>query len=299
MSTAVLVPFSYLLIAIFIGALVYRVIRLVLTPIGLRWELASVFKGADGPANEYLSSGKSFERHTPTRYRAWIPVWLFLKEALFLKTLLNANKKVWLFSYPMHLGLYCLVGMVWFALLKVLLSFQGISLNLLNLGSIAFGFLGCVLGVFGASGLILTRLINKDLRRVSTFLGFFNLLIIVLMLAWRWSSIIFALTDFLNELETFLRALLTANTNLALPFQSAMQALVGVFCFVYVHVVTLMHFVAIFMSYMIRCDNRPLAETPTMPTNLSTLFDQPVAWAAPHIRMGMKQANWRTVTTDQ
>jgi nitrate reductase gamma subunit len=295
MSMGVLIPVTYLGIVIFIGALVHRILRLLRSPISLRWELSAIFESVDPSSSKGLALESADAPRT--RSKVLVPLWLFIKDALIFRKLFNANQYVWLFSYPMHLGLYGLVGMVGIAFINVLLSFVQISSPILMSSAPTVGLLGCALGAFGALGLLMVRLIKKDLRRGSTFLGFFNLLLIIFMLTWRGSTMTLALKDYSAELNAFIKALLTLDTGLTMPFWSALQVLGGVFCFVYVHVVTLMHFVAIFMSYWIQCDTESLVSSDIMAKEMARMFELPVSWAAPHIKKDEKRATWKTVAS--
>jgi len=188
----------YIAIATFVITLLIRSFRYARMPIHLRWETYPV------PHEE----GKVVEFKE------------LLSELLFIKRVFYNKPKLWLFTYPLHLGIYLIL--TWLTLLVIgsLATISGIlRLNVVTpyhyLMSVV-AYLGAGLILLGSISLILYRIINDEMRRYTVPIDYFNLILIALVAISgivAWCS-----TDplFVNAVQ-YVASLITFNIMTTIP----------------------------------------------------------------------------------
>ena len=300
MSGSLVIVVSYVLLAIFAVAFITRSLRIWKMPVHLRWELSPVphEKGKGHYGGSYLEEP---EWWTKPREKDLISELTYMaKEILFLKALWEHNRKMWWFSFPFHLGLYLLCGVVGLIVLGGIVRVAGVSGPGIGLMSTVVPILagvGYVLGAVGALGLFFGRLFDSNLRNSTSLTSFYNLLLLMAVFITGGLAVI-TLDRFPAGVLAFLGALATADFSVQLPgILVAHVMLTGVFL-AYLPFTQMMHFVAKYFTYHeVRWDDEPLVVGGKMEKELLELLSQPVTWAAPHIGADGKKT-WVDIATE-
>jgi len=298
MSGATLVLVSYLLLAIFAVAFVYRSLSIARMPVHLRWELAPVphEKGKGHYGGSYLEEPEWWSKPREKDHLAEMTY--MVKEIAFLKALFEHNRKLWWFSFPFHAGLYLLTGMVGLLLISGLAGLAGLTMpGFVNTLIRVLAATGYLLGGLGALGVLLSRLFQPQLRSIATPLTFLNLFILLaFFITGAWA--VFTLPAFVNGLNGFLGALFSANLEVQFPaILTAHLFLAGLFL-AYLPFTPMMHFVAKYFTYHeIRWNDDPLVPGSKTDLEIQELLQQPVTWAGPHLHADGKK-NWVDIVTD-
>ena len=298
MSGATLVLVSYVLLAVFALAFIYRSVKIAKMPVHLRWELAPVphEKGKGHYGGSFLEEPEWWSKPREKDHIAEITY--MVKEIAFLKALFEHNRPLWWFSFPFHAGLYLLTAMVGLLLVGGAAGLAGFAMPVFLTTLIrVLAATGYLLGGVGALGLLFSRLFQPQLRSIATPVTFLNLAILLaFFITGAWT--VFALPEFVNGLTGFLGALLTANLEAQFPsLLTAHLFLAGLFL-AYLPFTPMMHFVAKYFTYHeIRWNDEPLVAGSKMEAEIQELLQQPVSWAGPHLRADGKK-NWVDIATD-
>jgi nitrate reductase gamma subunit len=157
--------------------------------------------------------------------------------------------------------------------------------------------IGHVLGVFGVIGLLVTRASEEGLRNSTSPLSFLNLLLLLAMfVTGAWA--VFGSGGFAGEVLGFAGALATADFSAQLPAILGVHFLLAFLFLAYLPFTQMMHFVAKYFTYHdVRWDDKPMEVGSKMEKELEKLMNQPVTWAAPHVRADGKK-NWVDIAMD-
>jgi len=298
MSGGTLVLVSYVLLAVFVLTFIYRSLKIAKMPVHLRWELAPVphEKGKGHYGGSFLEEPEWWSKPREKDHIAEITY--MVKEIAFLKALFEHNRQLWWFSFPFHAGLYLLSAMVGLLLIGGAAGLAGFTMPEFMTTLIrVLAATGYLLGGLGALGLLFGRLFQPQLRTIATPVTFLNLFILLaFFVTGAWA--VFSLPGFVDGLTGFLGALLSAHLEAQFPaILTAHLVLAGLFL-AYLPFTPMMHFVAKYFTYHeIRWNDDPLVPGSKMEAEIQELLQQPVTWAAPHLRAnGMK--NWVDIATD-
>ncbi|MEJ2677694.1 MAG: respiratory nitrate reductase subunit gamma [Gemmatimonadota bacterium] len=291
----------YGLLAVFAVGFVGRSVRIARLPVHLRWELAPVPKertrGRYG--GSYL---EEYEWWKQPRDESLVGELAYMgKEIVFLKALWEHNRRVWWVSYPFHVGLYVLVAATFVLGLGGLLGVVGAAGAagvLLGSWLPALVGAGCVLGVVGGLGLLVSRLVRWDLRAMTTGVAYFNLLLLLAVFVTGGLAVL-AVPGFGGEVAGFAGKLVRGDTSVALPGMLAAHVLVTLAFLAYLPFSQMMHFVAKYFTYhQVRWDDEPMVVGSRLEEEVLELLKQPVTWSAPHLR-GDGVKNWVDLATEE
>jgi nitrate reductase gamma subunit len=281
--------FTYVAVFVFAVGFIWRVLRIARMPVHLRWELAPVphEKTRASYGGSYL---EEFEWWTKPREKSLINEGFYMfQEIVFLKGVWERNRPLWLWSFPLHFGLYLLIGMV----VCLLLASLGVSV----LGPVGqwLGGAGYVFGAVGAAGLLCKRLFDPKLRPFSAPSSYFNL---VFLAALFVSGAITMFTgDFLASMTSFIGAFFTADTSVALGAAASAHITIGMLFLAYLPFTYMMHFATkYFMYHEVRWNDEPIRENEAMAEEVQALLGQTVTWAAAHLGADGKK-NWVDIAT--
>ncbi len=303
-----LVPYfvAYAGIAVFVVAVVVRILTFARLPMALRWELYPV--PHEGKRRRH--GGSYLEevdwwlkpRHVVTTY----DLRAMAKEVLLLEGVRANNRPMWRSSFPFHMGLYLTIVttalMVAEPFVRRLLPGLMASAygDLWRLSTVVAGAGGLVLAIRGALGLLWRRLTVPDLAEFTTAGHLFNLGFFVV--AFGCALVTFALFDRdFGLVRTFVSNLVTFRLD---PLASGPAgAMVGVSASVlalllaYIPLTFMSHFVGKYFAYhAVRWNDEPnLRGGPQERPILANLV-QKVTWAAPHIQ-SHGEKNWVDVAT--
>jgi len=301
MSGSVLLVLSYVLLSLFVVAFVVRCVRMAKLPEHLRWELAPVPK--EKTRGRYGGSYfEEFEWWKKPREESLVGELMYMgKEIVFLKALWEHNRRLWWFSFPFHLGLYLLIVGAGVLVLAGVLGGVGISgpgWGLMGTGLPLLVAAGHGLGVVGALGLLVTRLVDRDLAVMTSRVAYFNL-VLVLGVFVTGGLAILSVPGFTGQVAGFVGDLLVANPSVAVPGMLAAHLLVTLLFLAYLPFSQMMHFVAKYFTYhQVRWDDHPMMRDTRMERNVQGLLEQPVTWGAPHVGAdGVK--NWVDIATEE
>jgi nitrate reductase gamma subunit len=300
MSASMLLLLSYILLAIFVLAFVTRSVKLARLPVHLRWELSPVphEKGKGHYGGSYL---EEMDWWTKPREKDHVAEVVYMaKEIVFLKALFEHNRKLWWLSFPFHFGLYLLVVAAGLLVLGALASLVGVNVAgwaVLTAGLPLLAGLGYGLGAFGAVGLFVVRLTDDNLRNSTAPVTFINLLVLLAMfVTGLWA--VLTVTGFTGQVMGLAGGLLRASVPADLPGILAAHLIFALLFLAYLPFTQMMHFVAKYFTYhKVRWDDEPVTAGSKLDLELKKLLNQPVTWAAPHVRADGKKT-WVDIATD-
>jgi len=291
---------TYLGLAFSIAALIYRAVRIAKMPIHLRWELYPIphEKGKGHYGGSFM---EEFEWWTkPRETSMFSEIKEMAMEIIFIKSLYEKNRGLWIFSFPFHFGLYFLIGFAGLLLVGGFLQIFDLNFaagfgSLLQNLTVIVGVIGIVLTLFGGAGLLVKRMVEYDLKTFSTPADYFNLILLVFvagaMLA-AWLTIDQSFT----ELRGFTHSLLTVS---AFPAQGliTLEVLAVLFFLVYLPFTHMTHFIAKYFTYHdIRWNDEPNEKDSKISKEINKVLQYPVSWSAPHIK-GDGKKTWVDVAT--
>jgi len=300
MSASTLILLSYVLLAIFAVFFVLKSLKMARMPIHVRWELAPVphEKGKGHYGGSYLETA---EWWTKPREKDHVAEATYMfKEILFLKALFEHKRSLWWFSFPFHFGMYLLIGAVGLLVLGAIGSVTGLvssDMWLFARGYPLLAGVGYALGILGAIGLFLTRIVDKGMVNSTTNATYFNVLLLgALFGTGLWAA--FSVPDFSGQTLGFIGALFTADMSVELAGILKVHFLLAFVFLAYLPFTQMMHFVAKYFTYHeVRWDDRPVDPGGKMEKELLELLGQSPTWSGAHVRADGKKT-WVDIATD-
>ncbi len=134
MPSSILLVITYASIAVFVVAIVVRALKIARLPMHLRWELYPVTADRDKPYGGSYYEEMEWWKHLPKK-NIFHELMAMGEEILFLKAVYENNRSLWYASYPFHLGLYILVGLLGLLVVGGVAEMAGISVAI---GSASF-----------------------------------------------------------------------------------------------------------------------------------------------------------------
>jgi len=249
----------------------------------------------------YFEDSKFWEKEIHKNHFA--AYWAMFEEIIFLKGVYEHNKKLWIFSFPFHLGLYLITGTFFLIVLSVILDISGaISLSetgsgvgsLIDTLTIISGYAGLVLTFIGCLGLIAQRLSDKKFKFYNTPMDFINLFFILII------TISISIT-FLNSNGSFIASKGFVKNLFTFNFASITDVsfiihivLISLFL-LYFPITRMMHLFAKYFTYhQVRWEDEPNRKGGKLESKVKEALKFGVNWAAPHIKTGK---TWAEVAT--
>ena len=272
------------------------------SPLHVRWELYPV--PHEGVKTVY---GGSFMEEkdwwTKPRHVAHLgDVKALLTEVLFLHATFEHNIKLWVRTYPFHVGMYMLMGGTIIVLCAAVAQICGLAPQgglMIFVGNVinAMVLVGSVCIITGGLALVQRRRSDPGLRRYSTPEHYFNLLIFVLfgalgLAAWATAPSYFELA------RGFIYNLLTANFVLPQNSLFVLHLLVGFFLLIWIPMTHMGHvFMKYFTYHDIRWGDEPTTYSAKNQEKISEALQYKVTWAASHIAGDGAPKSWVDVAT--
>jgi nitrate reductase gamma subunit len=303
-----LIPYliAYAGIAVFVIAVVARILMYARMPMHLRWELYPVPHEASRAAHggSYLEEVDWWTKPREVSKAAELKA--MGTEILFLEALHKHNRPMWRSSFPFHFGLYLVIAATVLMLGGGVLSlvaggFAGSGFGSLWYGAVVVtGAVGLALSIYGALGLLQRRLTSPELADYTTAADIFNLAFFVV--AFGFALATFALFDrdftlvssFVRNLVSFrLEPVASGTAGLMVGISvSLLAALVA-----YIPLTHMSHFIGKYFAYhSIRWGDEPNLQGGPQEAGIMANLMQKVTWAAPHIQSGGEK-NWVEVAT--
>ncbi len=294
----------YAALLVFAAAVIIRFVSYLRNPIHVRWELYPVahegakaaYGGSFMEEVEWWNKPREVSKLTKAKAMA--------AEILLLKAVWEHNRSLWFVSFPFHFGLYMIAGFLALIVLGAITGLSGVPFTG-EIGPLAafisgltavLGPVGLVLCLVGATGLLLRRVMDGDLRTYSAVSHYFNLVFFIVwlilgLLLWWTADPTFA------QLRGLVANLISFNPE-AIP-SGLLTAWIAVSAVLMAYI-PLTHMSHFFMKYFlyhdIRWGDEPNVNSPETDAKIATVLNYPVTWAAPHV-LSEGRKTWAEVAT--
>jgi nitrate reductase gamma subunit len=288
-------PLTFALLAailVFLLGNLYRVVKVMLMPAHLRWDLYPVPKGS----RERQRYGGSYFEETewwtkPIETGRGGEMAFMLKEVFFLRGVFENFRTLWVWSLLLHWGLYLYIVS---ALTVIAIAVSGAHARALLSNAAFAGFVAaCTIGAIGSLGLLTTRVFNSRLKGFTTRATVFNLCLLAAIFGTGLIALI-------NPGRGLLAALVDAvNWRHATgPYPAANCHLVLVALFLVYFPFT--HMTHMYMKYFtwhgVRWDDAPARCGRGIRKHIADNLARRVSWQAPHIQ-GASEQSWASVAS--
>jgi nitrate reductase gamma subunit len=292
--------FAVVLFAVTVSAKVIRIARM---PVHLRWDLYPI--PHEGLRGKY--GGSYYEEVNwwtkPRRFSLISDVKEVAREIIFIQSLFRHNRSLWFFSFPFHIGMYCIIGLGALLTLGAVWGVSGGAAGATSTGTdrianyviVILGSMGWILGIFGAAGLFFSRLINPQLRTASLRGDYFNLLILLaLFIAGLISH--FAVDRSYSILQGFIGHLVRFQPADMLPASVKAELWLAVIVILYLPFTHMTHFIGKFFTYhRVRWEDHPNIRGGKIEKAVTRALGNRLTWEASHIKPG---ATWADATAE-
>jgi len=280
---------------IFVVAILARAIRIAKMPVHVRWELYPVphEKGRAHYGGSRLEEvdwwTKPIEKDHLGELKVMIP------EILFLKGVWEHNKKLWTGSFPLHFGLYLLMGNMALLTLSAVLQIFGVEIAVLPTLITNIALAGCVIGAIGSVIMLGLRMFSSDLSKFSTPSHFFNILMLgaiyVTGLVWVMDS------GFAADSMKLYSGILTFSATPSLSMIAYWHLGFSLFFIFYLPFTHMTHFFTKYFTYhSVRWEDEPNRPGDPIQDKINPSLAQIVTWSAPHVGADGKK-NWVDIAT--
>lgn len=290
---------TYACAVLFLGFVIARVVKYVRTPVHLRWELYPV--AHEKGRAEY--GGSIFEEldwwNKPREVDRLNELKEMFLEIVLLKGVYRHNRKLWLFSFPFHFGLYLLIA--WLGLLLVLgiLLAAGVGFppgfgRVVQVVVAVLGYAGLGLCALGTVGLLSRRLADPGIRRYSAPVEYLNLLFI---LAVATTALVFHLGSdpWFGRVLAYLAALVSLAPAPPAPALFQVEVVLGALLLAYMPLSRMGHFIAkYFLYHDVRWSDEPNPRGSRIEKQVQGVLGYRMSWSASHIQKGK---SWAEVGT--
>ncbi|UCC78639.1 MAG: respiratory nitrate reductase subunit gamma [Candidatus Zixiibacteriota bacterium] len=295
----------YLAILFFIVAIAIKTVKIARMPIHLRWDLYPVphEKGKGAYGGSYFEEVDWWTR--PKNFSLISEIKEMGKEILFIQSLYHHNRTLWLFSFPFHFGMYCLIAHGALLLLGSILIVNGVEISWLSRGflpaavfhlTLISGKAGWILSVFGAFGLLMSRLFNGKLRNSAVVSDYFNLIILLALFVVGVVSSFTVDTSYSIQ-RAFLADFIIFKSASALPGILTAQLWILTILLFYFPFTHMTHFVGKYFTYhKIRWEDEPNIGGSKIEKAVSEALGYRINWSASHIKSG---ATWAEAATGE
>ncbi len=279
---------TYAVVAIFAIAILARAIRIMKTPVHLRWELYPVpheGKRAKHGGSRLEDVDWWDKPHHPDHMA---DILFLLQEVILLKGIWEHNRKMWLPSWGMHFGLYLLIIVLVASTGATILDLAGVDMTAAWAGTVTTLFtyiaiVGYVLGAVGTLLLFFMRLTDKKLKMYNTASHYFNLLLILAIFvtgtAWFVTD-----TNFSAHLAGSVGGMLVPGYMTGFPPIALAHFVVVLFFLFYLPFTHMTHFFTkYFMWHDVRWEDAPNEGAKMKAALMKNLSTKPT-WGAPHIQ---------------
>ncbi len=282
---------TYLCTASFLVFLVARVVKYMKTPIHVRWELYPVAheKGRAEYGGSYFEEFEWWKKPREIDFVNELKE-MFL-EIILLKGVYQHNRKLWVFSFPFHMGMYLIIAWLGWLTFSVIFALAGMSMvggfgKFLQVGNAILGFGGLGLTAVGALGLLYRRISDDNVRRYSTPVEYLNL---IFVLASVGTALAYHIgTDpWFGSVAAFMAALFSFSPAMPMSTLFQVEVVLGALLLAYMPLSRMGHFIAkYFLYHDVRWSDEPNMRGSKIEAQVMEAFGFHVNWSAPHIQSG-------------
>ncbi len=287
----------------FVIVVAYRTVKLIKTPLQIRWEIMPIPHEKD----KFKYGGSHYEdlnwwEKTKTKSKT-TELFAMGEEILFIKSLYEKNRQLWWFSYPFHLGMYMLctylvlivVGAVSEITGTVISASGGMFGAAIHYLTVVTGTLGLILSIIGAVGLLLKRFTRKELRLYSTPADYFNLIILLAVFVTGFASVMSGDQSF-QAARGFVTGIFTFSSFETTTTAMFLHIVFTGALFIYFPFTHMIHFIAKYVSYHhVKWEDKEVAPGNDIEKQVMEQLGYKVSWSAPHIKSG---GTWAEAATD-
>lgn len=284
-------------------AMIIKALRYANAPEHMRWELYPVphEKGRAEYGGSYLEELDWWSK--PRHEDKLNELKEMAAEILLLKGVRHHNSKVWISSWPFHLGMYLSIGWLGLIFLGALLSALGVAVNaeaqvfgqIIHYVTIPFGYAALVLSFLGALGLFIWRMSDKDQRLFNAPIEYFNLVLIMIVTGIAFASHLTADQSF-DHLRGFVQATMSISEAYVPSTLFTTEIVLLSILVAYIPVTRMSHFVAkYFLYHAVRWNDQPNVRGSLIEKRIGELLNQKVGWRGSHIQTGK---TWGEVVTE-
>ncbi len=299
---------TYASLALFVLAVAVRFVRIQNYPLHLRWEVYPVpheGKRAEHHGGSRMEEVDWWEK--PIKKDKIVELKFMLEEMILIKALFINNFKLWLRSFPFHIGLYILGGFIALLGIGAIVELAGGTIGagggtlgkLIGMLTVLSGAVGLILALAGAVGLLIMRLTDEDLKPFTNFSHIFNLVFVGIalglsLIAWLAVDHDFALLrGYVSSIITFKASEPTGSSLVSA------SVVVGSIFLAYMPLTHMSHFfVKWFTWHKIRWDDEPNVKGGRIDLMIQDALQYPVSWSADHIG-GDGKKTWADVATEE
>ncbi len=293
----------YLAVLVFVLATAARIWKYASAPVHLRWELYPVTADREKKYGGSYYEEMEWWKKLPKK-NLFHEALAMGEEILLLKGVYENNRSLWYASYPFHLGLYTLVGLIGLLVVGSVAEMAGISVAF---GSSSFigvvlycltmlaGYVGLTLALIGCVGLLVKRSQDPLLKRMTSSADYCNLLYILALLvvagaAWLFADPTFAVARRIAQSLLLFQPIPQTSGIVLLEL-----ILFSVFL-LYMPFTRMTHFFAKYFTYhQVRWEDSPNLPGGPWEAKINQVLNFGVSWQAPHIQKGK---TWAEVATE-
>lgn len=281
---------SYVTVLIFVIALVMKVARVLSMPIHLRWELYPIpHEKAFSYGGSYFEEVDWWKRPREKNFLNFVK-FLFI-EVLFVRVLYHNNRKMWYLSFPLHFGLYLVIGwlvLLFVAALLLALGLSGEHAFILFLQGLAtvLGVVGFILAAVGCVGLIIRRATAEELQGYTAPIDYFNLIFILAVVVSGFIVWLFPDPHFLTT-RGYIKSLMTFSY--AGPLGPGITLHITLFSLflIYLPFTHMSHFVMkYFLWDKVLFEDDPNVRGGAVESHVAKVLNYKQTWSAPHMHAG-------------
>ncbi len=281
---------SYVTVLIFVIALVMKVARVLSMPIHLRWELYPIpHEKAFSYGGSYFEEVDWWKRPREKNFLKFVQ-FLFI-EVLFVRVLYHNNKKMWYLSFPLHFGLYLVIGwlvLLFVAALLLALGLSGEHAFILFLQGLAtlLGVVGFILAAVGCVGLIIRRATAEELQGYSAPIDYFNLIFILAVVVSGFIVWLFPDPHFLTIRE-YIKSLMTFSYAGPLGAGITLHIILFSLFAIYLPFTHMSHaFMKYFLWDKVLFEDDPNVRGGAVESRVAKVLNYKQTWSAPHMHAG-------------
>lgn len=296
---------SYLAVVLFVVVVAAKMVKIARMPLHLRWDLYPIphEKGRGAYGGSYYEDVDWWTK--PLHFSLASEIKEMLKEIIFIQSVFHHNRRLWIFSFPFHFGMYCLVGFLGMIIIGAIFQAAGIAVGADSANALAvivfhltniFGLVGWILSIVGALGLLFSRMFNSELSRATVFSDYTNLLI---LLAVFISGLVAAVTvdSGFGHIRGFAQSLITFKPLGATPTAVTVQLWLWAVLMIYFPFTHMTHMFGKYFTYhKVRWEDHPNRKGGKIEEAVSKALNMKQTWAAPHIKTG---GTWAEAATEE
>ena len=283
-------PFIYLSVIVFVVIAGYKVMSYQKMPRHLRWDLYPVpHQGPEGSKYQKVD----FYKKVPV-FSIAHEMLAMSQEMIFIKKAFDHNRRLWIGTWPLHMGIY--LSGLWLVLLVFgwMLDIQGemmlIGSNLIAWAvaklTIFVGAAAFTMGLFGSIVLLWLRLSNADLRYIADFVTYLNLCLMVAIFGTGLAAWL-TVDPFFDLIRQNVIALLTFQASPVTEPAVVIEMLIFGMFLLYLPFSRMMHFVAKYFFYHnIMWDDEPMVPQSALENDVKKSLTYSPRWSSGHIATG-------------